>query len=172
MKPRRRSGACSAAAALGLLLTGCGIPGTDVVEAGEPAAVTVPGRSDSTLLFFVSPSGELTPVLHQFRPDGAGQALLALRLGPDEADRAAGLTTQLPPFEFSQLGRTGDVQVKAAKGRVDVVVDMAVNGLSETARNQVLCTLAHAEPKGESYEVKVTGSDGVIGPGRCPLDAA
>ncbi|MFI0982410.1 hypothetical protein ACH4SP_36060 [Streptomyces sp. NPDC021093] len=111
-RTRRRAHAAAPVAAL--LLAGCGIQETDVIEAGGPAHVqTFVNTGDDALLFFRLPHGELAPVPRPFKPTGAfGEeyrqpggtarrastewAVSALLGGPGKADRAAGLGTSLP----------------------------------------------------------------------------
>ncbi|MET9374765.1 hypothetical protein ACFYV5_33770 [Streptomyces sp. NPDC003035] len=116
--------------ALLLALGACGIRGSDVVEAGEAAAVPVgPPPALRMTLFFVDGDGRLLPVVRdgpgvQVRPDptpthpggvesllddkregAAGhplKALVALLAGPTAAERAAGLRTRLPGPEHRQ----------------------------------------------------------------------
>ncbi|MFE5482426.1 hypothetical protein [Streptomyces sp. NPDC056527] len=117
----RRATRLGALVAGGLVLTGCGIRQSDVVEVGGPATVAVaPGESGRMLLFYVDADGRLMPVAREtggpidgwedYRmpfgkppptyPLGSGivgsRALAALLEGPNKDERAAGLATRLP----------------------------------------------------------------------------
>lgn len=116
-RKRRRAAAAALAAAVPLL-GGCGIPETDVIEAGGPASFQAfLNRDYDMLLFFRSPDGGLSPVIRTTGPssvfgngyvesgsagDTAGpvpteKVVSALLSGPREEDRAVGLDTALPP---------------------------------------------------------------------------
>ncbi|WP_335937335.1 hypothetical protein [Streptomyces sp. PTD5-9] len=159
---------------------GCGIQATDVVEVGDPATVEVaPGRERGTVLYFVSPEPERrlmpvvrpTDVMVQNTPDttggvrvwrGSDKVIAMLFSGPDPAETAAGLRTELP--------RT-DVVSSLDMGSDEVLVRLntPVASLSETARQQLFCTVAQALTTGRAARVRVSGPDGSIGPDRCAL---
>ncbi|MGO4757678.1 hypothetical protein AB4212_55300, partial [Streptomyces sp. 2MCAF27] len=95
-----------------VLLTGCGVRQSDVIEAGGPATVTVfPAAEQRQIVFFVSSEGRLTPVSgrvftdtdregeYENRKVPGEMALSMLLFGPSEKARAAGLHTELPPAE-------------------------------------------------------------------------
>ncbi|MEV5605575.1 hypothetical protein AB0L33_29465 [Streptomyces sp. NPDC052299] len=162
-----------------LLATGCGIRATDVVEAGEPATVEVaPADQLGTLLYFVSSSSasRLMPVVRRTRSaesgdggavgeagsTGAPDAVSLLFLGPTRAEHDAGLRSELP------TGRTR-VAVELSADGVRVTVDIPVTGLSQAARQQLICTAARARTADRSEAVTVTGTDGVIGPAHCSV---
>ncbi|MFG2570467.1 hypothetical protein ACGFR6_34190 [Streptomyces sp. NPDC048567] len=159
-----------------LLTTGCGIRATDVVEAGEPATVEVaPADQLGTLLYFVSSSSasRLMPVVRKSRTlqvgdgeeagsTGAPDALSLLFLGPTRTERDSGLRSELP------TGRTR-VAVELNADGVRVTVDMPVTGLSQAARQQLICTAARARTADRSEAVTVKGTDGVIGPAHCSV---
>ncbi|MFI9585321.1 hypothetical protein ACIHCQ_26490 [Streptomyces sp. NPDC052236] len=172
IRPRVRHRAAAVLASGVLLLTGCGIQSTDVVAAGEPATITTVGGRDRTLLYFVSPAGDLMPVVRSPGTGSVGKTYALLFSGPDETDSAAGLTTELPAGgSWGKAGGGGGVKVGELTNSVEFTVGMAVGGLSATARDQLLCTLAYAVVAEGDAEVTVTGSDGSFGPGRCPLAA-
>ncbi|MFJ1840721.1 MULTISPECIES: hypothetical protein [unclassified Streptomyces] len=165
---------------LGLPATGCGIRATDVVEVGAPATVDVaPGGQQGALLYFVSSSspGRLMPVVRDIdlttQGDvgtggavpvwrGSDKAVAMLFAGPTEAEAEAGLRTELPDIRAVSslsLGPDG----------VTVRVSTPVVELSETARQQLICTIAQARTAERSAAVTVTGTDGIIGPARCSV---
>ncbi len=172
------------------LAGGCGIQDSDVIEAGAPATVEAfLNRDADMLLFFRSPDGALSPVIREFRasagfgeeyiepgaderdPSGpAGpapteQAVLALLSGPREADRAAGLTTALPPV---RQGGTVKVEV-SSDGGVTARLPLAVRGLNATALRQLTCTIAYNRTTDGRGVVTLTGHDGAKRSGTCGL---
>ncbi|MGW7362728.1 GerMN domain-containing protein [Streptomyces sp. NPDC054841] len=165
------------AASAALLLTGCGIQETDVIEAGGPATIEVfPGNERRMLLFFRSPEGELLPVSRE--PDGLfedarsdpksmARTLAALFRGPTENERAAGLTTGLPVLPTgSALREAGP----AADGGVEVTLSIALDELDETALRQLICTIAYAEEADARILVHLRGTDSALEPAQCDAD--
>ncbi|MYY07298.1 hypothetical protein [Streptomyces sp. ATexAB-D23] len=159
--------------------TGCGIRATDVVEAGEPATVEVaPAGRLGTLLYFVSSStaSRLLPVVRNVGPEGYGDedgrkhggpagaaaAVALLFQGPDAAEKAAGLRTELP-------GDRVKIGVELSAQGVQVTLTLPVTGLSRAAREQLICTAARARTADRTEAVTVTGTDGVIGPAHCSV---
>ncbi|MGA4960091.1 hypothetical protein [Streptomyces lavendulocolor] len=179
-----RRWALAAAPVGALLLAGCGIQGTGVVEAGGPASVRVgPDPDFDALLFFRLPDGELTPVVRSFPPANAfpdeyertgespvlprspERAVLALLAGPAKEDEAAGLSTSLPRTT------AGGVRVRsAADGRVLVNLPLALGALDATAVRQLICTAAYSKDRDGRVTVLVKGRDGVTATGICGLD--
>ncbi|MFD4941336.1 hypothetical protein ACFVYE_04810 [Streptomyces sp. NPDC058239] len=174
----RRVRAFGALLSLVLLGTGCGIRATDVVEVGDPATVDVPpGPQQGALLYFVSSSSanRLMPVVRvvELTPEGdssgagdvwrgSDKAVAMLFDGPTRAEIDAGLRTELPDIRAVlslTLGPDG----------VSVRVNTAVTKLSEVARQQLICTAAQARTADRGAAVKVTGTDGVIGPAHCSI---
>ncbi|WP_406090477.1 hypothetical protein [Streptomyces sp. NBC_01013] len=162
-----------------LLAGGCGIRATEVVEAGEPAVVQVmPAGQLGTVLYFVSSSSasRLMPVVRYAGPSGEGagagsgeeqpvgavRALDLLFRGPTEAERDAGLRSELPGDRFK-------VSVELSAQGVRVALGTRVTGLSERARQQIFCTAAQARTADRSEAVTVTGTDGVLGPAHCSV---
>ncbi|MER5278679.1 hypothetical protein ABT025_23415 [Streptomyces sp. NPDC002809] len=164
-----------------MLAAGCGIRATEVVEAGEPALVQVaPAGQMGTVLYFVSSStaARLMPVVRYAEPSGedsggsvsgsagppagAARTLKLLFAGPSRAERDAGLRSELPD------GRV-ELSVELSAQGVQVRMDARVTGMSEPARQQLICTAARARTADRSEAVTVTGSDGVIGPAHCSV---
>ncbi|MGW1652250.1 hypothetical protein [Streptomyces atratus] len=173
----RRVRAFGALLPLVLLANGCGIQATDVVEVGDPATVDVAPGSQGTLLYFVSSSSanRLMPVVRPFAlpvegdSSGTGQvwrgsdkAIAMLFDGPTQAEAESGLRTELPPIR-------GALSLTLGPDGVSVRVNTAVTKLSEVARQQLICTAAQARTADRKAAVKVTGTDGVIGPARCSV---
>ncbi|WP_326768895.1 hypothetical protein OG978_34025 [Streptomyces sp. NBC_01591] len=163
-----------------LLATGCGIRATDVVEVGDPATVEVaPGREQGTLLYFVSSSSasRLMPVV---RPNevplegsssdsgtevawrGADRAVALLFEGPSKSEAATDLRTELPYLRV-------ELTITVGPNGVWVRLNAPVTTLSEVARQQLICTAAQARTADRGEAVKVTGTDGVIGPAHCSV---
>ncbi|MFJ4741684.1 hypothetical protein [Streptomyces sp. NPDC088775] len=164
---------------LALSMAGCGIRATDVVEVGGPAVVDVaPGREQSTLLYFVSPSSgnRLMPVVRpnevpwegtseggsQLVRQDADKALVLLFEGPNKNEAATGLRTELPFVRAK-------VSIDLGPEGILVRVNSPVTTLSEVARRQLICTAAQARTADRGEAVTVTGTDGVIGPARCSV---
>jgi hypothetical protein len=120
-------------AAAGLLLAGCGIPTTGVVEAGEPAQGA---HQDVTLYFVRAQDGALVTVPR--RVEGtvdAGAVVIMLVNGVSPVEqKVMGLTTALPPPTAAPAVRTHD-------GIVTVDLRAPAGELSGTAVDQVVCTV-------------------------------
>lgn len=145
MSSRARAGLAGAVGG-GLLLAGCGIPATGVVEAGEPAV----GLHREVKLYFVQGRDPDTLSVVSRRLDAGGRAedsvaLLFKGLAPAEA-KILGLTTRVPPVPV-KVGRAG--------GTVTVQAGMPDGWLSPVAVDQIVCTALAA---------------GLAGPDRPPDD--
>ncbi|MGW7412498.1 hypothetical protein [Streptomyces sp. NPDC054863] len=175
-----------------LLLAGCGIQETDVIEAGGPGRVqNFVDPDGDALLFFRLPHGELTPVPRRFRPEGifsdeygqprrtetrrmsTEEAISALLSGPGKAEKAAGLSTALPRVTAGgvrvRLSGGGSTQGSGA-GEVLVSLPLAVDRLDATAVRQLICTAAYSKDREGRATVRVTGRDGGSASGTCGLD--
>ncbi|MFD5428391.1 hypothetical protein [Streptomyces sp. NPDC127084] len=179
--------AVAAVAPVALLLAGCGIQETDVIEAGGPATVQafVDGGSD-LLLFFRGPDGQLSPVIRSpssflgtstgFGPEYeqaqdttalTGKSVLELFAGPDKHDKAAGLGTGLPQADPRGHLLVGPEQ---GSGEVEVVLPIALRGLDEIALRQLVCTIAYAQDSQGETAVRLTGQDISMSPATCGID--
>ncbi|MFF4934859.1 hypothetical protein ACFY2H_39285 [Streptomyces griseofuscus] len=167
---RPQAGLRRTAAALptALLLAGCGIQQSDVVDAGTPATLFAhPGVSDGTLLFFRSGDGRLVPVPRAV-PVSRGatwdtpvaRALDLLLAGPQPEETAAGIGTSLPA-----AGSAVEVLFRPQETRVSLSVALA--GLDGTALDQLVCTAAYAVPGREHVAVRLSGRDGRTKTGTC-----
>ncbi|MFF3862786.1 hypothetical protein [Streptomyces sp. NPDC002209] len=159
--------AAAAALLLGaLVLTGCGIKPTGVIESGDAAKVVYPDAHTKGTVYFVMADGRLAPVPEKDQPaDSPVSVLMRLLIGPLDQEKAAGLQTQVPappdrkpPFGLSASIVSGET--------LEVRVPFAVAGLSETARRQLVCTAASVNPR---YGVVLHGPDTSVGPARCDL---
>ncbi|MFG1666234.1 hypothetical protein [Streptomyces sp. Y7] len=187
---RHRGALVVAVAAAVPLLGGCGIQGTDVIEAGGPASFQAfLNRDFDMLLFFRAPDGRLTPVIRTTESatefgagyaesgSGAGNAddaegpvptrkvVQALLGGPGPEDRAAGLTTALPstpPGTTVKVDLSRDVKVTAH-------LPFPLAGLDSTALRQLTCTIAYSQDADGQVEVELRGQDGAARSGTCGL---
>ncbi|MFC7985247.1 hypothetical protein [Streptomyces sp. NPDC057336] len=185
MNPRRRIARTLLCGAL-LPLSACGIPATGVVEAGEPATgvrgpagTPTPTQAPSEAvpaaavpLYFVA-DGDLVAVTRTvIGATDLGSAVLMLFKGPDAEERGRGLTSELPPAAEAPT-------VRADGAAVVVQLPKGTGGLSETAVDQLACTVAVArlrqDPALGSAQVTVEQPGGRLA-GRssddCPTGAA
>ncbi|MFE9020412.1 hypothetical protein ACFYNL_17875 [Streptomyces sp. NPDC007808] len=192
-RTRRGAAAAVAVAAAVPLLGGCGIPETDVIEAGGPASFQAfLDRDQDMLLFFRSPDGRVTPVIRSTEPEGgfgevydlpgsadrdrgetAGpvsteKVVMALLAGPRKEDRTAGLSTSLPA---ARPGGTVEVEPFPG-GRVTARLPLALKGLDTTALHQLTCTIAYSRSADGRAVVELTGQDGTRRSGTCELTPA
>ncbi|GAA1512565.1 hypothetical protein GCM10009730_16800 [Streptomyces albidochromogenes] len=164
----------AAAAGVSLLLAGCGVQASEVVEAGGPAVVpVVPDQLERTLLFFVGADGRPIPVARPLvlteKPVPTAGTLAALLGGPTEEERAAGITTRLPAttekVEVVPAAREDSGPGREAgrpAGALRVTAGFAVRSLDAAAVRQLVCTAAHAEDPEGLVKVVLTGSDGSL----------
>ncbi|MFD3540564.1 hypothetical protein ACFWUQ_13815 [Streptomyces sp. NPDC058662] len=155
-----------------LLLGGCGIKPTGVIEAGHAAEVTVPGATGGVVVYFVAQdSTRLVPVPffmngYTLAPTPLVRLLLA---GPTGRAREAGLVTELPvvPEEDEEK-----VVVEITAGDVvNVRLPVKVGGLSKTAVAQIVCT-ARFSVKADTdtvSDVSITGTDTTLAPTPCDM---
>ncbi|MEW9514649.1 hypothetical protein [Streptomyces bacillaris] len=178
----RRAASAAILVAVVPLLGGCGIRGTDVIEAGGPATVEAfYNREDDMMLFFRAPDGAVRPVIRTVRPAAqfgeeytgpvdpglipTEKVVAALLAGPGQPDRAAGLTTALPAARPD-----GEVGVTfLGTDRVVVRLPIALKGLDATAIDQLSCTIAFSRDPAGRFVVELEGQDGTSRSSTCPL---
>ncbi|MFJ5552027.1 hypothetical protein [Streptomyces sp. NPDC093225] len=176
----RYAGAAGASTLAAALLVGCGIQGTDVVEAGAPAKLSLSGpANERPVLYFVSRKGELTPVIRStvvesvYKPS-PGALVKMLLAGPNSWERAAGMTTALPDWSAPRKGEAGDLIVygvdRTGDNAVRVVTGTRVGDLPALARQQLICTVAAATSPAMTSEVVLTGTDGTMDRDTCHVD--
>lgn len=161
-----RAARLAALSAALFLATGCGVRSTDVVEVGDPAYVrATPTGPGSVTLYFTGPGGGVLPVVrpgeHEQSPGGA---VLLLLSGPTDAEKEAGLSSELPNYY-------GVIAVGREGRSVNIRLERAVRDFPALARQQLVCTAAHAV-SGEvstTLTVRVTGNDGALAPASCPF---
>ncbi|THA84388.1 GerMN domain-containing protein [Streptomyces sp. A0592] len=169
-KTRARAAATAALAGCALLLAGCGIKRTGVIESGHAAAVNVPDGKKAAALYFVSKEGDrLVPVPFSIGTEYtlAPTPLLRILLdGPTGPASAAGFTTALPKVSHDQWDAVLVSKNSSDKG-VTVTVPFAVGGLSELARNQLVCTVGVSAAPNTLSQVTVKGPDTVLPAADC-----
>ncbi|AXE23718.1 hypothetical protein C0216_09800 [Streptomyces globosus] len=161
----RGAARAASAAAAGLLLAGCGIKTTGVVESGAPAeiAVSAPSGTADSLVYFLTPDRRLIAMRSGYAEPGAQGALFRLLAGPSQRELASGLGTALPAVDAglaattTTTGPVGDV--------VEVHLPINVAGLSDLARSQIVCT-AVADAASQ-VEARLRGQDTVLAPEPC-----
>ncbi|MFJ3926226.1 hypothetical protein [Streptomyces sp. NPDC090022] len=130
------------AAALTLALTACGVPPSDVIQAGEPASgMPAPGPTPpapfAVHLYFWN-NGDVVAYPRRINgPGDLGNVVDQLFSGPT-ASEAMTATTQLP-----RLSAAPTVVADSGTG-VSVKLPKGVAPLSQRAMLQVACTVAHA----------------------------
>ncbi|MEY2230697.1 MULTISPECIES: hypothetical protein [Streptomyces] len=170
---RTRSRAAAATAALvgcALLLTGCGIKRTGVIDSGHAATVKVSG-SKGNFLYFVSKEGDrLVPTPFSV-PEGYNlNPVVLLRLlldGPRGRAGEVGLTTALP-----RLPDGAEEQLAVSPYAHDgtrVRVPFAVGNLSDLARMQLVCTIGASVVTDTLSPVSLQGSDTTLPAADCDL---
>ncbi|WP_327265194.1 hypothetical protein OG444_30390 [Streptomyces sp. NBC_01232] len=174
-RPRTGSRAAAATAVLlscGLLLTGCGIKRTGVIESGHAAAIKIPGGKNAAVLYFVSKEGDrLVPVPFTIGTDYTLAPVPLLRLllnGPSGVARAAGLTTALPEVPNDRTDKA-TVSPPVQGNELTVTVPFAVGGLSALARNQVVCTIGVSTVPDTLSPVALQGTDTTLPAADCDL---
>ncbi|MFJ7778871.1 hypothetical protein [Streptomyces yangpuensis] len=162
-----RSRATAAAAALtgcALLLAGCGIKRTGVIESGHAATVKVPGSKNAATLYYVSKDGDrVVPVPFSIGTDYMLAPVPLLRIlldGPTGPASAAGLTTALPKVSASgpDSEKVAVSKYQPDKG-ITVGVPFPVADLSDLARKQLVCTFGVSAVRDTVTPVAIQGTD-------------
>ncbi|MDK9494985.1 hypothetical protein QEZ40_004418 [Streptomyces katrae] len=165
---RTRALAASAAAVLGpaLLLTGCGIKPTGVVESGAAAKVAVAAPARTSMAYFVTPEARLVPAPQpEHTRDGPRGSLTGLLAGPGAAELEAGLGTRLPAVDPAALEQIG--VGFTARDRVEARLPFPVADLDPIARRQLVCSaLSTLAP---AFDVVLRGTDTALEAARCEL---
>jgi hypothetical protein len=147
-----------------VLAAGCGIRPSGVITGGPAPVVPVvdgPPAPWGANLYLLADSAlrkVLRPTRQRLSPT---QALALLQDGPDGDERAADLTTEVP------TGLDPVSVTTAASGDVDVVVSADVSTLSDTAVDQIVCTVRDALPT--AAPITVSSGAATRGPRLCPL---
>ncbi|MEU3774939.1 hypothetical protein AB0F11_17350 [Streptomyces sp. NPDC032472] len=162
-RTRAAARAVALPAAAGLLLTGCGIKPTGVVESGAPAKMAVAGPTENSLVYYITPDDRLTPSTVPYTIPSPGGALARLLAGPTQQERAAGLRTAVPVVDLRSA-----VEVRVLQSNsdtVEVVLPILVEGLTDLARGQLVCTTLSSQPS--HYRAALRGPDTVIEAAPC-----
>ncbi|MEU9084165.1 hypothetical protein [Streptomyces sp. NPDC048357] len=174
MRPRKtRARATAATAALAgcaLLLTGCGIKRTGVIESGHAATVKVPNGKNAAVLYYVSKEGDrLVPVPFVINPEYTLAPVPLVRLllnGLTPPAQEAGLTTALPKVPDGQEQAVTVSAYVPDKG-LTVHVPFAVGSLSDLARNQLVCTVGTSAVPNVVTQVTLHGTDTILPAADC-----
>ncbi|MFE5562746.1 hypothetical protein [Streptomyces sp. NPDC056544] len=174
-RTRTRSRAAAAAAALvscALLLAGCGIKRSGVIDSGHAATVKVADGKNNTYLYFLSKEGDrLVPAPFGLLVDYDLNPVVLLDLlleGPRGRAGEAGLTTGLPPLPAGTGSEKLSVSSSSHAG-MTVKVPFAVGDLSALARMQVVCTIGISAKKDTLRPVTLQGTDTTLAPAECDL---
>jgi hypothetical protein len=140
--------------ATALLLSGCGIPATGVVQSGDPAK----GVRPNALLYFIA-DDQLVPVYREVaEPVDVGAAVELLIAGPDRRERLLGLTTAFTRIATPSIDANG--------AQVSLQLSPGTEPLVPIAARQLICTVAEARLADDTdtvatgVTVVVTGPDG------------
>ncbi|WP_328675086.1 hypothetical protein [Streptomyces sp. NBC_00343] len=140
--------------AMALLLSGCGIPPTGIVQSGDPAS----GLRSGVLLYFIADDGHLVPVSREIaEPVDVRQAIGLLFAGPDDRDRMLGLTTALT--------RTPPPAINTQDALVTLRLPAGTDPLPPLAARQLICTTAEARLTEDRNTVTTGVTVVVIEPG-------
>ncbi|MFI5981904.1 hypothetical protein ACIBEA_13610 [Streptomyces sp. NPDC051555] len=169
----RRSRVCGAPPVALLLvgavaLAGCGIEPTAVVESGRAANVLLAEPRSADVLYFVAPDGRLAPTVQRDPRVPTGALLGRLLSGPGTQERDAGLSTELPARTDKMVGpvRVDHGSAKQVTVRLPYFLDAE---LSDTAKDQLVCTAAVSVDGSARTEVVLVTEDGPTSPLHCPL---
>ncbi|MFJ6755566.1 MULTISPECIES: hypothetical protein [unclassified Streptomyces] len=169
-KTRARASAATAAlAGCALLLTGCGIKRTGVIDSGHAATVKVPGSKNAAVLYYVSKEGDrLVPVPFTIGADYTLAPVPLLRLlmnGPSGPAQEAGLTTELPRLPDGAEAMI--VSAPAPDTGLTVRLPFAVEPLSDLARDQLVCTVGVSARPDVISPVTLQGTDTTLPSAEC-----
>ncbi|MFJ7204997.1 hypothetical protein ACIQWR_15825 [Streptomyces sp. NPDC098789] len=149
-------------------LAGCGIEPTAVVESGRAANVPVAAPQSADVLYFVAPDGRLAPSVLRDPRMSTGALLSRLLSGPGTQERGSGLSSELPARTDKMVGPVR-VEYRSAK-QVTVRLPYFLDAeLSDTAKDQLVCTAAVSLDASAKSEVVLVTEDGPMSPLRCPL---
>ncbi|MFE9631933.1 hypothetical protein [Streptomyces sp. NPDC006463] len=166
----RAAAATAVLTACALLLAGCGIKTTGVIESGHAATAKVPRDRTTAVLYFVSKENDrLVPVPFVVSAEYTLAPVVVLRLllnGPVGPAQAAGLTTELPRLPAGQAEQASVGEYSPGKG-VTVRVPFAVGSLSELARKQLVCTVGVSAARDAMSPVTLQGPDAALPSADC-----
>jgi hypothetical protein len=135
---RRAAGLIGMSAVVVVVLAGCGVRPSAVIPGGPaPSGPVVSGPPGGAVLYFVL-AGRPTASQRGMAPADPAGVLTLLAAGPDDAERAAGLTTEVP-------GNAAPLSVAVASSGVTVALGLDVSALSTMATQQIACTIRHLD---------------------------
>ncbi|MFF9510899.1 hypothetical protein ACF1BU_31435 [Streptomyces sp. NPDC014724] len=139
-----RVGALLAGLTAALTLAACGVPPSDVIEAGEPASGMSPPSPKPPVpaaiaLYFLH-NGELRPYLRNIGDPGDFAAVVRFLFAGPTTSEATTATTELP-----RLTDTLEVAI-GGDDALSVHLPKDVPPLSHSAMLQLACTVAHMAP--------------------------
>ncbi|MEU3077209.1 hypothetical protein [Streptomyces laurentii] len=170
-----------------------------VEAGGAATVTVQPAAGTRLLLFFVGRDGRLLPVArglpgevvdgtgpgatagmatpHTSPPAGTSggfpialdKLLSVLMSGPNEQERAAGLTTRLD-MGAKPLFFAGPLPGPDGSPVVSIRFDSTVRDLDPLAVRQVVCTMAYSVDPGAAVSVTLVGTDGLLPATRCEPD--
>lgn len=121
-----------------VVLAGCGVRPSAVIPGGPaPSGAVVSGPPGGEALYFVL-AGQPTAARRDVAPTDPAGLLRLLAAGPDDAERAAGLTTEVP-------GNAAPLSVAVDASGVTVALGLDVLALSTMATQQIACTVRHLD---------------------------
>lgn len=138
------------------LLAACGIQSTGVMDGGQP--------SGGVNVYYVL-DGKLHPAFRTSVPGDTAAAIKFLFIGPDLADRAAGVTSAIPAGTKVHYGPEGD----------PILLSLSIDParLSGLALTQITCTISSAWPPERELPRWGVGLYGPVGKylkvSACPL---
>ncbi|HEV2780809.1 MAG TPA: hypothetical protein VGX25_15600 [Actinophytocola sp.] len=142
---------------IAVLSAGCGVRPSGVIRGGPAPAAPAEGVN----LYFLANSSLILmrrPTRQHLSPT---QTLVLLQDGPDGDERAMNLTSEVPTG-LDPITVTID-----ASGNVEVVVSADVTTLSNTAADQIVCTVGDA--LSTTAPITLTSKAATRGPRTCPL---
>ncbi|MFE4956493.1 hypothetical protein ACFRCW_20895 [Streptomyces sp. NPDC056653] len=124
-----------------LTLSACGVPPSDVIQAGEPASgMFSPGAKPSVptvIPVYFLHKGDLTPYPRKIGDPGDFGAVVRLLFDGPSTSEAVATTTELP-----RLTDTPDVTI-GGDNTLSIQLPEDVPPLSHLAMRQLVCTVAH-----------------------------
>lgn len=109
-----------------LLLAGCGVQPSGVIDGGEAPTGVAPGAT----LYFVDADGELSPQVRSTERLGSISEALALLLSGPGAD----LRTEIAPITVTRVG------VTTAPGVIHLMVPLTIDDVTPLGIDQIVCT--------------------------------
>jgi hypothetical protein len=161
----KRVGPVVVLTALLALSAACGIRPTGVLSGDRGAG----GVATGPVLYFVV-NGAVAPISRVTGHLGDAPATMSMLFaGPNETERAAGVTTELPPVPAYSV-----TSIDVNQAMITVTVPVDVHTLTRNAAEQLVCTVIGAKGMAgvvdsENTVAALDGPTGALLPARCPL---